>query len=59
LKKPKWWQTFEFRVKELDEKSLWAPVRRVDDEVPMELFPYLLVSDEERHPNFRGGSGAE
>jgi hypothetical protein len=59
LKKPKWWQTFEFRVKELDEKSLWAPVRRVDDEVPMELFPYMLVSDEERHPNFRGGSGAE
>jgi hypothetical protein len=59
LKKPRWLQTFEYRVRELDDKSLWAPVRRADEEAPFELLPYMLVTDEERHPNFGGVAGAE
>lgn len=59
LKKPRWLQTFEYRVRELDDKSLWAPVRRADEDAPFELLPYMLVTDEERHPNFGGVAGAE
>lgn len=59
VSKPKWWQTFEFRVRELDDKSLWAPVRRHDEVAPLELFPYMLVTDEARHPHYQETSGEQ
>ena len=52
-------RTFEFRVRELDDTSLWATVRREDEVAPLDLLPHLVVTDELRHPNYQGSGGAQ
>ncbi len=50
-------RSFEFVVRELNQDSLWATVRRQDSVAPFELFPYMLTADELRHPDFRSAVG--
>lgn len=47
-------KSYEFGLRMMDESSLWGGVRNRDDTDSFELMPYLLTSDESRHPDAKG-----
>ncbi|MEJ6648805.1 MAG: hypothetical protein QNL24_15935 [Akkermansiaceae bacterium] len=51
LKKYEIGKSYEFELKMMDDRSLWGGIRTRDDTDSFELMPYLITSDEGRHPD--------
>lgn len=44
-------KSYEFDLKMMDDRSLWGGIRTRDDTDSFDLMPYLITSDENRHPD--------